>query len=682
MTKKVPLHSLGQGLPGALSWLDATTDERVRSWLQHERKRLRSAFSLASTEPIERAVQAAIVARTNTSAPLQRGDWFLRFNPTVGEWERTPTYAGASSNDWDPLRLGGLEVDSARASNFVIAPDGPRGEPLRAMVRFAVSGSDASESREVDLDTPMLIDGGFRVPTCIHSLAWDGPDDLIVSRVQPSVDGGSRWVADRFSRGAGPESYERLYEFPEGSIAGMVDPVRHAADQLYLLTNWLDHRRRQYKLGRPKGSLIEWNCIDVPDYVRVEPVGDRILLIPLGLWETGGTSVDLGDVLIAEVSGSRVSLPGASVLFRKALGERLVQLVAGRNCALLITRTSTSTRLVSVDYCLKRPIEVAQYDSLTSVHASPVDPSNPSADDEFWLSIKGPLTPPSVSKLKASTPPKQAAFAIGRSAFRDDQFAVRLGRTPGPERVPYTMVAPRGMKFDGSHPTILAGYGGFGVPEHVDYLDLTGVTWLDSLKQEQPANVYVFAHVGIRQDPSLLPWARLSSSVNRFLDVAEHLIETNVTNPRLLGASGTSHGGLLVMNSMLARPSLFGAVACRSAVLDLLSFPELDGTAWVAEYGNPREPEAQIAMAGLSPIHRVVDDVSYPPVLLWASAGDDRVSAAHSRRMTERLRQAGACVYYLENETGGHDALGTTLTGAYGQAVTAEFFRRSLTTRS
>jgi prolyl oligopeptidase len=46
-------------------------------------------------------------------------------------------------------------------------------------------------------------------------------------------------------------------------------------------------------------------------------------------------------------------------------------------------------------------------------------------------------------------------------------------------RIPYFLVRPKRMRFDGSMPTILNAYGGFGVSSTPFYSGIIGKLWLE-----------------------------------------------------------------------------------------------------------------------------------------------------------------------------------------------------------
>lgn len=551
------------------------------------------------------------------------------------------------------------------------------------MIRFTYGGTDAAESREVDLVREVTVDGGLCVPRSVHELSWDGPDALIVSRRVEDGPGGFHWVVDRIRRGESWQDSTRLYDFAPDRVVASITRDPTAIPARYLMTEWLDHRRRVYRVGHVENGSLHWIPIPVPEYVRVQLLDDVVLLFPLAPWQIDGEVVPRGNLLATALADLINGTGRPRIVYRPAEQERILQLAFSRNYAMLAVRDTHWTRLVAVDPHRGDNQEIVRVDASTTVRATPVDITDDSCADEYWIKNAGPITPPRLMRADARPPTRRWIVEESQATFRHEDFTVRVSRTmrgPSPP-IEYTVVAPADMPLDGENPTILSGYGGFHNPERVDYLDLTGPTWLDWAAPDGRRCVFVFAHVGRGLSRRSAPWERLAAAVEQFLAVADQMACDRIARPERLGALGVSHGGLLVMNAMVTRPTAFGAVACRSAVLDLLRYPELDGTAWTAEYGDPRDPSARRAMSSLSPYHRILADVRYPPVLLWSAADDDRVSPAHSRKTAARLDAAGGKVFYLESTSGGHDALGSSPAGAHGLAVTAAFFRRHLVER-
>jgi prolyl oligopeptidase len=154
-------------------------------------------------------------------------------------------------------------------------------------------------------------------------------------------------------------------------------------------------------------------------------------------------------------------------------------------------------------------------------------------------------------------------------------------------KVPYFLVMPKGVKMDGSTPTLLFGYGGFQLSKPPVYLPEMGKLWLER------GGAYVIANIrgGGEFGPA---WHKSALRENRqrafddFAAVGEDLIARKVTSPKRLGIYGRSNGGVLTTVSMTQRPDLFNAVVVESPLIDMLRYHKLSaGASWVAEYGNP-----------------------------------------------------------------------------------------------
>jgi prolyl oligopeptidase len=156
-------------------------------------------------------------------------------------------------------------------------------------------------------------------------------------------------------------------------------------------------------------------------------------------------------------------------------------------------------------------------------------------------------------------------------------------------------------------------------------------------------------------------------------------VSRGITTAGQLGIEGASNGGLL-MGVMLTRyPQLFGAIVSQVPLLDMARYHELlAGASWMAEYGDPREPDQWQYLRPFSPYHNVSAGPQYPPVLLLTSTRDDRVHPGHARKMTARLLETGHDVAYYENIEGGHGAAADNEQRALKWALVLEFLWREL----
>lgn len=231
-------------------------------------------------------------------------------------------------------------------------------------------------------------------------------------------------------------------------------------------------------------------------------------------------------------------------------------------------------------------------------------------------------------------------------------------------RVPMTVLAAPGVPRDGSAPTLLVGYGGYGI-SLVPAFDPERLLWLEQGGVHAVANVRGGAEYGEEWHHA----GRLTAKQNCFDDLiacAEHLVGTGVTSPDRLALLGGSNGGLLVGAVLTQRPDLARAVVAAVPVMDSLrSETTTNGRYNTAEFGSVADPEEFAALLAYSPYHQVRDGSSYPAVLLTAGEFDTRVEAWHAKKMAARLQAAtrSGRPVLLRVDAGGH------LTGSLDQVV-------------
>jgi len=207
----------------------------------------------------------------------------------------------------------------------------------------------------------------------------------------------------------------------------------------------------------------------------------------------------------------------------------------------------------------------------------------------------------------------------------------------GPEaRVPLNIIRKKGLHLDGQRPTLLTGYGGYGITLTPDF-DFTRRLWLDQGGVIAVANLRGGGEYGEEWHLS----GNLTNKQNVFDDFAacaRFLIHSNYTRPEKLAIEGASNGGLLMGAALTQHPELFQAVVSHVGIYDMLRV-ELDpnGAFNTTEFGTVRDKAQFEALAGYSPFHHVTN-AAYPSVLLLTGEQDGRVNPAHSRKMAARLQ--------------------------------------------
>ncbi|HSS75282.1 MAG TPA: prolyl oligopeptidase family serine peptidase [Thermoanaerobaculia bacterium] len=208
-------------------------------------------------------------------------------------------------------------------------------------------------------------------------------------------------------------------------------------------------------------------------------------------------------------------------------------------------------------------------------------------------------------------------------------------------RVSMFLVHKKGLKKDGCNPTLLYGYGGFGIsttPEFdegmLPWFEAGGLYALPNLRGggEQGEDWH---HAGMLE--------KKQNVFDDFIAAAEWLIAKGYTRPEKLAILGGSNGGLLIGATVTQRPDLFAAGIAQVPLLDMVRYQKfLRARNWIPEYGSSDDPKQLAYLLRYSPYHNVKPGVKYPALLMTAGERDERVHALHVRKMTARLQAATA----------------------------------------
>jgi prolyl oligopeptidase len=206
-------------------------------------------------------------------------------------------------------------------------------------------------------------------------------------------------------------------------------------------------------------------------------------------------------------------------------------------------------------------------------------------------------------------------------------------------RVPMFIAHKKGLKLDGSNPTLLYGYGGFNIPLTPGF-SISRAAWMEMGGVFAVANLRGGGEYGEA-------WHQGGTKLNKqnvfddFIAAAEWLIDNRYTQPKKLAIQGGSNGGLLVGAAMTQRPELFGACLPAVGVMDMLRFHKFTaGRFWVDDYGSADDPKEFAALRKYSPYHNLKPGVSYPPTLITTADTDDRVVPGHSFKFAAALQHA------------------------------------------
>ncbi len=246
-------------------------------------------------------------------------------------------------------------------------------------------------------------------------------------------------------------------------------------------------------------------------------------------------------------------------------------------------------------------------------------------------------------------------------------------------KVPIFIFHRKGIVKNGTNPTILYGYGGFGNSETPAF-PMNRIPWVSRNGVFAIANIRGGGEFGVQWHKSALKNNR-QKCFDDFTAAAEHLISEKYTNNKQLGILGGSNGGLLVSAVAVQRPDLFSAVCSMVPLTDMVRFPKF-GMAfrWTNEYGNPEIKEELDNIIKWSPYHNVKEGVEYSNFLFTTGIKDSRVDPLHARKMGAMLQSANKInqVFIFTEMDAGHGSGKPISKIVESQAMVLSFFAKYL----
>lgn len=264
------------------------------------------------------------------------------------------------------------------------------------------------------------------------------------------------------------------------------------------------------------------------------------------------------------------------------------------------------------------------------------------AGDEVAVRLQTYVDPPAVYRFTGAGPvTRTKLFTTSPADFSDTEVVREMCTSKDGTKVPLNIIRRKGTPLDGKNPTLLYGYGGYGVSEKPGFGAWFRV-WIEQGGVMAVANLRGGGEFGEawHEAGSL---TRKQNVFDDFTACAQHLVGQGYTRKDKLAILGGSNGGLL-MGAMIAQhPEMFRAVVSQVGIYDMLRV-ELspNGAFNTTEFGSVKDPAQFKALYAYSPYHHIKDGEAYPAVLLTTGLNDPRVEPWQSRKMAARLQAATA----------------------------------------
>jgi prolyl oligopeptidase len=632
----------GHAVPDPYRWLEVVDSAETEAWVAAQTALVDAARAGWDARPHFQDRVAALLGAGAIGVPIWRGErcFFVRREPGAehavllvrepsvdGEHERVlldPMAldpSGATTLDaWQPSKEGDLlavqvsrgGTEESELSVLDVASgttvEGPIDRARYSPVAWFPGGTAYCYVRRVD---PALVppdEGQYHRRVWLHRVGADPASDVELfgagrdprSYYGVSVSRDGRWLL--VSAAIGTEPRNDLLVAPlDGTEVGPLTPVIVGVDAQ--TAGWVGRDGRLFlhtDLDAPRGRL----CVADPATPEVAAWQTLVPERPDAVLED-----------VAVVDGPMLDEPGLLVSWtRHAVSE--------------LTRHRADGTLLG-------PVALPGVGTLGGLV------ERPDGGPVVWTAWTDHATPGRVLALDARTgtlaPWADPPGVVDPPVVHAQQVTV-TSADGTPVRL---FVYSAGPRPDRPRPTILSGYGGFGISMTPGYS--AGVlAWVEA------GGVYATALLrgGGEEGEAWHRAGMLGEKQHVFDDfraAAVGLVEAGWTTPEQLGVSGGSNGGLLVGAALTQFPELLASVVCSAPLLDMVRYESFGlGATWNVEYGSAADPEQLGWLLAYSPYHRVEPGVRYPAVLFTVFEGDTRVDPLHARKMCAALQAATA----------------------------------------
>ena len=520
-------------------------------------------------------------------------------------------------------------------------------EFTRALVNLSRGGSDAVIVREFDMLTREFVADGFELPEAKSQIGWADPDTVLVGTdfgADSLTESGYPRIVKRWRRGTPLTDAETIFEGARTDVSAAVDVDRTPGFERTFVAPFrsTSGTARRYELRGPE--LIR---IDVPTDASSMSIHREWLLIELRTdWSVGAATYRAGSLLAANYDEFLAGTTELQVVFEPDEHTCLHQYAWTRDRLLLVTLADVASRveIVTPGSWQREPISGIPAATNTVIVAAD------DTGDEFFLDSSGFDSPSRLLRGTDGGPLEQIKSA---PAFFDaenldvQQYFVRIrgrhvdpvlrgaaARAEGPAHAAGRL---RRIRDRPTHRATAACWAGCGWPAAAPTRWPTFAAAASTGRAGTPRRC---ARAGTRSPRTSPRWQPIWC--NR-----------GITTVEQLGAQGGSNGGLLMGIMLTKYPEKFGALVCDVPLLDMKRYHLLlAGASWVAEYGDPDNPDDWEFISEYSPYQNISATRKYPPVLFTTSTRDDRVHPGHARKMVAALAGRGSSGLVLREHRG------------------------------
>lgn len=264
------------------------------------------------------------------------------------------------------------------------------------------------------------------------------------------------------------------------------------------------------------------------------------------------------------------------------------------------------------------------------------------AEDGALMSMAGWTSAPQVYRLTGNGDVRDIGL-IPQPPFDTSRYEARRFEATAKDgtKIPYTIVARKGLAANGRNPLLLEAYGSYGASMS-PFFDSKQFPFLDR------GGVYVMANVRgggeFGRDWHYAGKAETKATTWRdAIAVAEKLIADRVASSQTMTILGTSAGGVMVGGAVNERPELFSGAIANVGFMNPVRYVSEQNMSDIEEWGGPiTDSRTFRTMFALDPYHHIRDGAKYPATLVVSGINDSRAATFHSAKYAARMAAATA----------------------------------------
>ncbi|MGC0054741.1 prolyl oligopeptidase family serine peptidase [Brucella pituitosa] len=630
-TKRVEVMEahFGHTIIDPYRWLenDVRCDAEVAEWVKAQNVLTQSYLATLSGRDIFRERLAALLNYQQFTPPIKRAGRYFFTKNSGGDNQHTlrmrDDVDGADRIIIDP---NGWSHDSADALAEWMASDDGR----LLVYGVQTGGTDWRTIRVLDVDTGQVLDDEVAWAR-FTSIVWTKDGSGFFYSRYPEPEAGTAATASvsnhavYFHTLGTPQANDRLiYSDPEQpAVLHMVDRTHDGRYLLIYATPGvgmnallsIDLTSEDWATRKLiDGFDAEWTVIGAKGdllYVQTNERAERRRIITLDLAQENPQPVEI-------VAEDEAVLTNAALL-----GERLL--------TTYLVDATTEVRRFAMDGTPDGVVELPGVGSAGGFQGN-------EEDNEAFFVFSSFDTPISVFRYDVSANHSEVwAEPNAPGMLKQISVEQRFYTSKDGTSVPISIV--RRVDIADPAPTLLYGYGGFGI-SMVPYYNPVQMAWVEQGGVLAIANIRGGGEYG-RAWHMAGQFENRQNAFDDFAAAGDFLKAEGITSADGLAIQGESNGGLLVGAVVNQRPDLFAAALPSVGVMDMLRYHRFSGGAlWMSDFGNPDEEQYFNTLLSYSPYHNIRGGQDYPAILATTADTDDRVVPGHTFKYVAALQAA------------------------------------------